>query len=70
MEKETIILEDNIEYIITDTINNYLYLNNINDTKDFCIRKRIYEDNESYIAGLDNEEEYYKAIKLFEEKYK
>ena len=26
MEKETIILEDNIEYIITDTINNYLYL--------------------------------------------
>ena len=70
MEKETIFLEDGIEYIITDTINNYLYLNNINDIKDFCIRKRIYEDNESYIVGLDNEEEYYKAIKLFEEKYK
>ena len=69
MEKETIILEDNIEYIITDTINNYLYLNNINDVKDFCIRKRIYENDESYIVGLDNEEEYYKALELFEKKY-
>lgn len=69
MIKETIVLEDNIEYIITDTINNYLYLNNINDPKDFCIRKRIIEDNESYICGLDNEEEYDKALELFINKY-
>ena len=41
MEKETIVLEDGIEYIITDTINNYVYLNNINDPEDFCIRKEI-----------------------------
>ena len=70
MIKETIILEDGIEYIITDTINNYLYLNNINDVKDFCIRKRIFEENESYIVGLENDEEYDNAIKLFQEKYK
>lgn len=69
MEKETIFLEDGIEYIITDTINNYLYLNNINDIKDFCIKKEIIKDGEEYIVGLDNEEEYYKAIELFEKKY-
>ena len=70
MIKETIILEDNLEYIVTDKIDNYLYLNNINDYEDFCVRKEIIEDNEEYIVGLDNEEELEKALKLFEEKYK
>ena len=69
MEKETIFLEDGIEYIITDTINNYLYLNNINDLNDFCIKKEIIKNGEEYIVGLDNEEEYYKALELFEKKY-
>ena len=69
MIKETIVLEDGIKYIITDTINNYLYLNNINDFEDFCIRKRIIIDGESYISGLDNEEEFDKALELFEKKY-
>ena len=69
MIKETIILEDGIEYIITDAINNYLYLNNINDPNDFCIRKKIIENNEEYIIGLKDLEEYYNALKLFEEKY-
>lgn len=69
MIKETIILEDNLEYIVTDKIDNYLYLNNINDYEDFCIRKEIIEDNEEYIIGLDNEEELEKALKLFEKKY-
>lgn len=70
MKKETIILEDDLEYIITDTIDNYLYLNNINDPKDFCIRKQVTENDEEYICGLDNEEEYNKALKLFYDKYK
>ena len=69
MEKESIFLEDGIEYIITDTINNYLYLNNINDLNDFCIKKEIIKNSEEYIVGLDNEEEYYKALELFEKKY-
>ena len=69
MIKETIVLEDGIKYIITDTINNYLYLNNINNIEDFCIRKRIFIDGESYISGLDNDEEFDKALELFEEKY-
>lgn len=69
MEKETIILENGIEYIITDTINNYVYLNNINNIKDFCIRKQIIENEDEYIVGLENEDEYYKALELFEKKY-
>ena len=69
MIKETIVLEDGIKYKITDTINNYLYLNNINDFEDFCIRKRIIIDGESYISGLDNEEEFDNALELFEKKY-
>ena len=69
MEKETIFLEDGIEYIITDKINNYIYLSNINDLKDFCIRKEIIKNDEEYIVGLENEEEYYKALALFEKKY-
>ena len=69
MIKETVILEDGLEYIVTDKIDNYLYLNNINDYKDFCVRKEIIEDNEEYIIGLDNEEELEKALKLFEKKY-
>ena len=69
MIKETIILENGLEYIITDKIDNYLYLNNINDYEDFCVRKEIIEDNEEYIIGLDNEEELEKALKLFEKKY-
>lgn len=69
MIKETVILEDGIEYIITDKINNYLYLNNLNEPKNFLIRKETMENGEEYICGLDNEEEYYNALKLFEEKY-
>ena len=33
------------------------------------IKKEIIKDGEEYIVGLDNEEEYYKAIELFEKKY-
>ena len=69
MIKETITLEDGIEYIITDTINDYVYLNNINDIEDFCIRKKIKEDEDFYLIGLENDEEFYNALELFEKKY-
>jgi hypothetical protein len=70
MIKETIVLEDDIEYIITDTIKDYVYLNNINDLEDFCIRKKIKENDEFYLIGLENDKEFYNALKLFEQKYK
>lgn len=69
MEKETIFLEDGIEYLITDKIDNYIYLNNINDIEDFCIKKIIIKDNEEYIVGLDTDEEFFKALAIFQKKY-
>lgn len=68
IDLETIILEDNNEYIITKRIVDdsieYLLLNNSNDTKDFCIRKIINEDGNDYIVGLDSKEEFDKILGL------
>ncbi len=65
MEKEVelkvITLEDNQDYAIIDEIEGYLYLANVNDQNDICIRKDIGEE----IIGLENEEEFYKALNLF-----
>lgn len=58
---KTIILDDNIEYVLLEeiTINNtnYTLFSNINDPKDITLRKTKYEDNESYYVGLDSKEE-------------
>lgn len=71
---ETIVLEDNKDYIILDTIEIeetkyiYLCLATDNEKKSVCIRKIV--DNGENIAGLDNEEEYEKALAAYIEKYK
>ena len=43
----------------------YLYLVNENNSNDFCIRKIIVEDGVQKISTLDNDEEFYSLIKLF-----
>lgn len=68
MEKDIITLEDDKEYIIIEEIDNYLYLSELNNPDNICIRKKIVEDGKKYIDGLDDEEEVLKALKLFEEK--
>lgn len=62
-EVKTIVLEDNIEYIVIGEIENYVYLVNSTDEEDMCIRKEI--DDE--LVGLDNEEEFMRAINLFKD---
>lgn len=73
-EKEitTVVLENGLEYLIIDEIqdnnNNYVYLTNVNDEEDFCIRKYIIEnDNEIYV-GLDNDAEFDQALQLYAKK--
>lgn len=73
-EKEitTVVLENGLEYLIIDEIqdnnNNYVYLTNVNDEEDFCIRKYIIEnDNEIYV-GLDNDDEFDQALQLYAKK--
>ena len=66
---ECIILEDNLEYEIVEKIkyNNieYIFLTNVNNCKDFCIRKLIGDS----LYGLEDENEYNFAMKLIREKH-
>lgn len=68
---ETTVLEDNLEYIILDTImvngNNYVYLINKDlkdrNIQDICIRKIV--DEGKNLIGLDSEEEFQKALNCY-----
>lgn len=66
IDVETVVLEDNKEYIITrkiiDNSIEYLLLSDSNDVENFCIRKIIEENNEKYIVGLDSKEEFDKIL--------
>lgn len=65
-------LEDGNDYVVVDKIEkldkSYVYLTNVKDMEDFCVRKEIMENEEFYIVGLETEEEYEEAMKLFVEK--
>lgn len=66
-------LEDGIEYMILDEIdsdvNTYVYLTNIDDEEDFCIRKVDNKRNSELLVGLDSNEEFDKALLLFTKKH-
>jgi len=74
-EKEcnVVTLEDNIEYTEVDRIeynnNNYVFLSDLENPENFCIRKLINQDNEQYIIGLDTKEEFDNVLNLFTQKY-
>lgn len=65
-------LEDNELYAVIDTIpfdkGLYVYLTNVKDTEDLCVRKQIQVENENVLVGLDNEDEVDYALKLLVEK--
>lgn len=62
-------LEDGNTYTVVDKIEkldkSYIYLANIENVQDFCIRKEITENGETFIVGLDNDQEYEEAMNLF-----
>lgn len=66
-------LEDDIEYMILDEIdsdsNTYVYLTNVNDVDDFCIRKVDNSKNSELLVGLDSNNEFDKALLLFTQKH-
>lgn len=68
MNFETVTLEDGITYAIVMEKENYLYLANIDNAEDFCIRKNVLRDGKEYIETLDNEQEFQKALALFTKK--
>ena len=72
IDNSRVVLEDNIEYIVIDKIKEgkvaYIYLVDSRNKDDLVIRKEILEDGNTYLVGLDNEEELEKALKLYLEK--
>lgn len=61
-EINTVVLEDNIRYAILKEIekdgNTYVYLVNVEDAEDFCIRKVVIENDNKFLVGLDSDEEF------------
>lgn len=73
MDLKKVVLEDGIEYAVIDEIeqNNitFVYLINILDSTDFCIRKVDSVINNDLLVGLDTDNEFDLALDLFEKKY-
>lgn len=71
---ESVILENNKEYLILNEIKNgsdkYIYLVNTEDQKDFCIRKSLVNSEKEVLIGLKDEEEFRKALLLFNKNLK
>ena len=69
-----ITLEDGIEYAIIEEIlygdKKYVFLTNVNDYEDFCIRKVIVDGAEQFIVGLDDDAEFDLALMLFAKNHK
>lgn len=66
-------LEDGNDYVVIDKIKledkSYVFLTNVNDIEDFCVRKETTtilenDEEEKYLEGL-TEEEYTEAMNLF-----
>lgn len=71
-ELKIVTLEDELEYAVIDEIEDndavYIYLTNLDDEKDFCIRKT--DMSRKQLNGLDSDTEFDKAILLFTKKHK
>ncbi len=65
-------LEDNETYAVIDMIpddkGTYVYLTNIKDEEDLCVRKQIKEQDENVLVGLENEDEVDYALRLLVQK--
>lgn len=69
MQEVMIYTFNDMNYVLVDRIDNYLYLSNENNPHDMMIRKEDLEDD-TILLPLDNEEEFDKALRLLSEKRK
>ncbi len=73
MDLYKIVLEDEKEYYIIDTIiygeNKYVVLGNQNED-DFNIRKVVLHNDEECLIKLDSKDEYNKVVAIYYEKHK
>ena len=68
MKQVEIIDIENKKYMVLNEIHDngetYLFLTNIKNPKDFLIQK-VDKNDKEYLVNLDNEEEFNKALDLF-----
>ncbi len=71
---EIITLEDNNDYIVTKEIIidnvKYVFLTKSDDVASFCIRKINIINGEEFLVGLNDQDEFLKALKSFTEEVK
>lgn len=74
MIDNSMLVVDGKKYLVVDTITSgdikYVYFVNEDNDSDFFVRKEITENNQKYLVGLDNDQEYINAMQLFTEKNK
>ena len=73
LEVNVIELEDGLSYVIVDAIQNennkYLFLANVDDENDICVRKIILKESKEYLSKLSNDDELEEALTLFNIKH-
>ena len=71
---EIITLENGLDFMVIDEIASgaitYVYLANVDDERDTCVRKVTKENGKEMLNGLDSKEELEKALLLFAKKHK
>ncbi len=71
---EVITLENGLDFMVIDEIVSgaitYVYLANVDDERDTCVRKVTKENGKEILNGLDSKDELEKALLLFAKKHK
>lgn len=75
IDNSSVVLENGTKYDVVDKIIDdenraYIYLINPLDKFDLCIRKEIKDEEDNLLVGLDDENEFLKALGLFINKNK
>lgn len=69
---DSYILDDDKEFVVVDTATidgtSYVCFANCEDEKDIIFKKVIIKDNEEYLTGLENKNEFDKVLLYFTKK--
>ena len=72
-EYNIVTLENGTEYTelyrVTDDGMKYVFLSNLDNPEEFCIRKLIEGNGQEFIIRLDGKREYNKVFNLFKQEY-
>ena len=68
-EYDVVVLEDGLEYAEINKMKlngkTYIFLTNLKNDDDFCIRRLIKKDNKEFFEGLSSKEEFDEVLREF-----